>query len=392
MGNTNTLTQTSTVAGKKTRRSFLFKLIVFINIGAAFLLVLSHVASYVSPSFFWLASLMALAYPGLLLVNLLFILYWLLVKSRALFISLFAVLVGFDNLRTQIQLNLFKTEPPAHAQKLRVLSFNARLFDLYDWTGNPRTRDKIFEMVQEEAPDILCFQEFYTTSKTTRRNNLDTLLQLQKATNHHVAYTETLRESDHWGIATFSTYPVVRKGSILFNEKTNNLCIFTDLKVGEDTIRVYNVHFQSNRFKREDYEFLGNPNAKPSNDEKIIASRNIIRRLQVGAVKRAHQVKVVADHIASSPYPVIVCGDFNDPPASYTYNKISKGLQDAFVESGWGLGNTFNGLFSVLRIDYLLHDPRLVGTGYKTIKKNLSDHYAIVSDLWLKKEVPGKGE
>ncbi|ALI99960.1 endonuclease/exonuclease/phosphatase family protein [Rufibacter tibetensis] len=384
MGNTNTLSQSRTVAGKKIRRSFLFKLIVFLNIGAAALLILSHISSYVNPSVFWVASLVALAYPGLLLVNLLFILYWLLIKSRALFISVFAVLVGFDNLRGQIQMNLFETRVPANAEKVRVLSFNARLFDLYDWTGHPRTREKIFKMVQEEAPNILCFQEFYTSSKPNR-NNLDTLLKLQKATNHHVAYTETLRNSDHWGIATFSTYPVVRKGSILFNEETNNLCIFSDLKIGEDTVRVYNVHFQSNRFKREDYEFLGNPNAKPSNDEKIIASRNIIRRLQVGAVKRARQVKVVADHIESSPYPVIVCGDFNDPPASFTYNKISKGLQDAFVESGWGLGNTFNGLFSVLRIDYLLHDPKLVGTDYKTIRQNLSDHYAIVSDLWLKK-------
>ncbi|GAB2532319.1 endonuclease/exonuclease/phosphatase family protein [Rufibacter soli] len=367
----------------------MFKLIVVLNIGAAVLLVLSHVASYINPAVLWVGSLVALTFPVLLLLNLLFILYWLLIKSRAVFISLFAVLVGFNNLQTQIQLNLFPAKVPAHARQLRVLSFNARLFDLYAWTGNPRTRDKIFKMVQDESPDILCFQEFYTSSRPGR-NNLDTLLQLQKATNQHVAYTETLRKTDHWGIATFSTFPVVRRGHILFNEKTNNLCIFTDLKIGEDTVRVYNVHFQSNRFKREDYEFLGNPNAKPSNDEKLMASRNIIKRLQVGATKRAHQVKVVADHIESSPYPVIVCGDFNDPPASFTYNKISKGLKDAFVESGWGLGNTFNGLFSILRIDYLLHDANMVGSGYRTIRQNLSDHYPIVTDLWLKKAPPVK--
>ncbi|AKQ44974.1 hypothetical protein TH63_03960 [Rufibacter radiotolerans] len=380
---------TSAVAGKKVKRSFLFKLIVVLNIGAAVLFVLSHVASYINPAVLWVGSLVALTFPVLLLLNLLFILYWLLVKSRAVFISLFALLVGFNNLQAQIQLNLFPSEVPTNAQQLRVLSFNARLFDLYAWTGNPRTRDKIFKMVQDESPDIICFQEFYTSSRSGR-NNLDTLLRLQKATNQHVAYTETLRKTDHWGIATFSSFPVVRRGNILFNEKTNNLCIFTDLKIGPDTVRVYNVHFQSNRFKREDYEFLGNPNAKPSNDEKLMASRNIIRRLQVGATKRAYQVKVVADHIENSPYPVIVCGDFNDPPASFTYNKISKGLKDAFVESGWGLGNTFNGLFSILRIDYLLHDARMVGTGYRTIRQNLSDHYPIVSDLWLKKVEPVK--
>ncbi|AMM51781.1 hypothetical protein TH61_12170 [Rufibacter sp. DG15C] len=371
------------MAAQKTRRSFLFKLIVFLNIGVAVWLLLAHICSYINPGSFWVASLFALTYPGILLVNILFVVYWLLVKSRALFISLFVLLIGLDNLRAQVQLNLFPAEVPAVAEKIRVLSFNARLFDLYNWTGNPLTREKIFKMVQDEAPSVVCFQEFYTSTKAGR-NNLDTLLHLQKTTQKHVAYTETKRETDHWGIATFSTYPIVNRGNIMFNEVTNNLCIYTDIKVGPDTVRVYNVHLQSNRFKREDYEFLGNPNAKPTNDEKLTASRNIIMRLKVGAVKRAQQVEVVAKHIQQSPYPVIVCGDFNDPPASFTYNKISKGLQDAFIESGWGLGNTYDGMFSILRIDYLLHDNRMVGSGYRAIRQKLSDHYPIVSDLWLK--------
>ncbi|WP_377131189.1 endonuclease/exonuclease/phosphatase family protein [Rufibacter roseus] len=370
--------------GNKIKRSFLFKLIVFLNIGAAVALVLSHFSSYINPSFFWVASLVALTFPALLFLNLLFILYWLLVKSRAIFISMFAVLISFDNLKTQLQMNLLADELPEQAEQMRVLSFNARLFDLYRWSGNPRTREKIFKMVQEESPDIVCFQEFYT-SKKAGRNNLDTLIVLQRAKNNHVAYTETLRKTDHWGIATFSVYPIVHKGNILFNEETNNLCIYTDLLVGQDTVRVYNVHFQSNRFKREDYEFLENPGAVPSSDEKIAASRNIIRRLQVGAIKRARQVEKVAEHIKNSPYPVIICGDFNDPPASFTYNKISKGLEDAFVKTGWGVGNTYNGLYPILRIDYLLHSPEFSSSGYRTIRQNLSDHYPILADIWLPK-------
>ncbi|QHL89211.1 hypothetical protein GU926_17950 [Nibribacter ruber] len=350
--------------------------------GAALWLLVAHACSYINPAVVWPASLFALTYSGVLLVNFLFVLFWLLVKSRAVFISLFVLLLAFDNLRTQVQLNLFPAKVPEVAERVRVLSFNARLFDLYNWTGNPLTREKIFKMVQDEAPGVVCFQEFYTSTKAGR-NNLDTLLHLQKTTQKHVAYTETKRETDHWGIATFSTYPIVRRGNIMFNEETNNLCIYTDILVKEDTVRVYNVHLQSNRFKREDYEFLGNPNARPTNDEKLEASRNIIMRLKVGAVKRARQVEVVARHIQESPYPVIVCGDFNDPPASFTYNKISKGLKDAFVESGWGMGNTYNGLFSILRIDYLLHDKRMVGSGYRSIRQNLSDHYPIVADLWL---------
>ncbi|HSI91383.1 MAG TPA: endonuclease/exonuclease/phosphatase family protein, partial [Adhaeribacter sp.] len=161
------------------------------------------------------------------------------------------------------------------------------------------------------------------------------------------------------------------------------LCIFTDLKVNGDTIRVYNAHFQSNRLRREDYEFLGNPREEK---EKWLASKNILNRLKTGTIKRSNQVDVVASHIAASPYPVIICGDFNDPPSSYTYNRLRANLKDAFVESGRGFGNTYNGLIPLLRIDYILHHRRFRSSGFQVIKQDLSDHYPIMCRLELSPE------
>src|SRR5690606_21628143 len=128
-------------------------------------------------------------------------------------------------------------------------------------------------------------------------NNLKNLDTLRKNNFVHVAYTDTSRGNAFWGIATYSNFPIVRKGSIRFNEVTNNLCIFTDLKINNDTIRVYNAHFQSNLLRREDYEFLENPRGKK---EKLLASKNILHRLKTGTIKRSKQVDVVANHMEQS--------------------------------------------------------------------------------------------
>lgn len=330
----------------------------------------------------WPAALLAIGYPYLLGLNLLFILYWLFLWKRVAFISVLAILLGYGNLRTFVQLNLWeKAEAGPPAPGLKLMSFNARLFDLYNWTDNNHTRRKIFRLFQDEKPQVLCLQEFYTSLKPGFEN-LDSVLHRLPGYQYHVAYTETKRDSAHWGIATFSQYPIVGKGSILFYEKTNNLCIYTDLKIGDDTLRVYNIHFQSNSLRREDYEFLDKPNEK-ANDQKWVASKNILKRLRNGAVKRSKQVDEVAAHVAASPYPVVLCGDFNDPPSSYTYRRIGRDLKDAFVESGYGVGNTYNGLIPLLRIDYILHDARFSSRNYHKIKQNLSDHYPIQTELLL---------
>ena len=113
----------------------------------------------------------------------------------------------------------------------------------------------------------------------------------------------------------------------------------------------------------------------------MLASKNIINKIKTASVKRSKQVDAVANHIESSPYPVIICGDFNDPPSSYTYNRISGDLKDAFVESGSGFGNTYNGLIPLLRIDYILHSPQIRSTDFKTVKQNLSDHFPITCKM-----------
>lgn len=253
------------------------------------------------------------------------------------------------------------------------------LFDLYNWKKNKETRSKILTELNEINPDILCVQEFYTSEDRNDFNNLDTVRTLLNLRYVHQEYTTTLRKTDHWGIATFSKYPIVNQGKIEFNTKANNLCIFTDIVLGSDTFRVYNVHLQSISFSKEDNKFLSEVVSEKDATNEIEKSKSILRRLKRAFVKRSHQADMIALHMSTSPYKIIVCGDFNDTAASYVYHKLSQNLQDAFIQKGMGFGRTYAGEWPQFRIDYILYDSDLICTDYKRGEETFTDHYPVTA-------------
>ena len=119
-------------------------------------------------------------------------------------------------------------------------------------------------------------------------------------------------------------------------------------------------------------------------NKEVKDSKNLIRRLKNAFKKRANQADIISAHIAHCHYPVIVCGDFNDTPDSYAYKTISKGLKDAYCESGKGIGSTYNGKIPFLRIDFILHSPKFNAYNFKVNKDDLSDHFPVTCLLELK--------
>jgi len=117
------------------------------------------------------------------------------------------------------------------------------------------------------------------------------------------------------------------------------------------------------------------------NSDKIEKSRSKTKRIfykfKTAFQKRALQVNIVSEHIKDSPYPVIVCGDFNDTPVSYTYHQISKNLNDAFSETGSGIGRTYANILPAFRIDYILYDDFFDSHNYIIHTIEISDHYPI---------------
>jgi endonuclease/exonuclease/phosphatase family metal-dependent hydrolase len=351
-----------------------------LNIAAILLLFFSYLAAYVSPAGnFWWLQFFSLTYGILLSANIFFILFWLFVERKKAWYSLIAIIFGANRILAIYQPAFAQPElsvPKNSSYHIKVMSFNVHLFDLYNWSGRHEHRDKILDYLKRESPDVVCFQEYFTSDglqKGFRMN--DTLKSILAADYSHIAYTTTLHDNkDHWGIATFSKYPIVNKKTVHFRKNRKNAFIYSDITVGTDTLRVINTHLESIRFKPEDYKFMQNPG---ESEEELSSGLNILRKLKRAYTKRSQQVNVLKSEMIKSPYPVIVCGDFNDTPSSYAYHNLSEGLSDAFRESGKGFGKTYGGSLPSYRIDYILHDKKLKSIGFITSNKKLSDHYPI---------------
>ena len=339
-------------------------------------LLLSYFAPYANPKSFWLFAFFGLAYPWLLIANVLFLIWWIIRWKKLYWLSLIMIFIGWDNMK-----NLFHFGSGSENTKsgIKVLSYNVRNFDLYNWTLNKETRNKIFSFLKIESADIVCLQEFFQ-GDSGYFETLDTVINLTQSVDYHVKYTYSRKKKHHWGIATFSKYPIIFKGKVPFKYKSNNICIFSDLKIGDDTVRVYNMHLQSISFGYADYKFieaLKENNDTLDVDDIEIASKNILRRIKRAFIKRTTQTEKILAHINACRYPVIICGDFNDTPFSYTYHAFAEKYQDAFMESGSGIGNTYIGAMPSYRIDYIFHSPHFTSSNFEVQPEKFSDHYPI---------------
>lgn len=280
-----------------------------------------------------------------------------------------------------VQLTLWSLDVPEKAVSLKVMSYNVRLFDLYNWTKNEKTRDKILTFLKDEDADIVCFQEYYYTTGN-QLDTRDTLLQLLEAKYYFEHFTTKVKEPNsqggysNFGSAIYSKYPIINSEIIPFeNDRTNN-CIYVDIKRETDTVRIFNAHLGSIRFQSEDYDYIGGKGNPIKQGQKPIEQK-ILARLAIGFEKRVSQSNAVLKEVESSPYPVIVCTDMNDTPISYSYNQFSSELKDAFTVSGSGIGGTYIGNYPFLRIDYIWYDDYFQSTNFITHQNKLSDHKAV---------------
>ncbi|OFY20782.1 MAG: hypothetical protein A2W98_05260 [Bacteroidetes bacterium GWF2_33_38] len=360
-------------------KKLLHIILILTNILLVVAIVLSYLSSYISPEKFWFLPFFGLGFPYFALGNLFFLIYWIIRKRKFYFLSLIVLISGSVYLNDFVQINLSSDTKP---QSAKIMSYNVRLFDLYSWSDKMESKNSIFKLLKKEAPNIICFQEFYNDI-SDEFITLDSILTISDTKFYHDEYTFDMHDTYYFGIATVSTYPIVNKGKIRF-ENTNNICIFTDIKINDDTIRVYNNHLQSIHFKKEDYSIIDSIEQIGKKD--VAQVKNIFNKIKDASAIRAEQVEAISNHIKMSPYPVFVCGDFNDTPISYTYKKMSEGLIDAFAESGNGIGSTHNSKIPFLRIDFILHSPQISTSGFEIIECNYSDHFPISCHFEIEKK------
>ena len=319
--------------------------------------LICYSAVLIPPEKFWAAGLLGYGILPLMLINLILFVFLSFLRKKSLVLPLTGIITGILFFNITLQFNFYSPESN-QTKPIELLSYNVGSFDMARYSS-PST----IEWIVNDPAEIKCIQEFYNDSRRPELNVMERMI--SKGFSSHIFLPNQNYQQS--GLAIFTRYPVIHKGTLILNEQSANNCIYVDVQVLKDTIRIYNVHLASMRIPLSSY-------INPDNyDGKI---KSLIRKLKNGGIRRSHEIDLIIRHTESCDYPFIICGDFNDIPYSYNYLKLRNHFTNSFEESGSGYGFSFNRKLFFLRIDH-----HFVSDGIEPIRYwvdrsiNGSDHF-----------------
>lgn len=342
------------------------KIVFIVSIVTLSGLLGAYTARYVNPDFFVIPSLLGLAYPYLLVANILLLFYWTARWKKTGIVTLLILCAGIPFFTSYYGIS--RSDASSVSSDISVLSYNVRFFDKFGWSKSKQTYHKLLDYLNRFKGDFSCLQEFPANNNTFPPQEIVKSLS-----------TYPYR-SLHKDMAIFSRLPILHTGQITFDKNQTGSAHYCDVLKGKDTIRIYNIHLESYRLGNKERKFVKEITNGATHDFSQ-GVKNILSHIVRANKARARQALLLKGHIAQSPYKVILCGDFNDTPLSYTYNTIRSQLTDSFLQKGHGLGNTYIGEFPSFRIDYIFHSPGFITTDYTRHSISLSDHYPISCKL-----------
>lgn len=367
-------------------RLFTKRFFIFTNLVVVFFFLLACIAPYLDPQKWWFISVLGLAFPFLLILVFTFFCWWLFVKRRYALISGIALLLSIKSVSVFLA---FHRPEAFHEAKspdtFRIATWNVARFIEMKRNNNKgsRTRLRMMEQIQAMNADVLCLQEFFHSQASDYYPNL---IYISRNFNYPYFFFSHDNDGDkHFtGSVIFSRFPIVDSGLIRYPRPSlPEALMHADIKVNDDTIRIFTTHLQSLQFNQEDYKRIDE--IKEGDEGFVDNSKRIFSKLRTGISHRKTQADIIHQVLGDSPYPAVICGDLNDVPNSYTYFTVKGDLQDAFLKKGFGIGRTFTSLSPTLRIDYILTDRKFKIDQFERIIKKYSDHYMLISDISLKK-------
>ncbi len=348
----------------------------------AIALCLSCLSAYVSPAQVWWLSFFGLVFAPLVVTNVVFAVLWLVLgKWKDLLLPVAVIALSLCFILAFIRCPFGKKEEvKSNFTQVKVLSYNVNFFGLKASYRDSSTYARMAAFVTHEKFDVACMQEFYMHNRVWSEQEF--VQKMQHLPYRYIHYN-VRNKNNRLGLATFSRYPIIGKGDIVFSNTTNG-AIFVDIAFPFDTIRFYNVHLQSVRLGDRERDVLMDENffLDPKKDKRKVLE-SVSWKLKAAFVRRAQQVDAVAEHMKRSPYAVVVCGDFNDTPVSYAYHTMRGNLRDGFMDAGRGMMSTYSSIIPSFRIDYILYDERFRANAYYCPDITYSDHYPLVTRLRL---------
>ena len=375
---------------KRTLTGWIISVLFMFNIALLALLLLSAFSDRVSPTSIVFFAYLGLAFPFILLINLLFCCWWIItLKWKRLLYCLLTLLICHGSIQTYYPVHSQTKQLPDNC--IKVLSYNTMSFQhMYSHAANNPNR--IVQYMIESKADIICIQEYAVS--TQAQSYLLTEEQLNRALKDYPYKKVNVQvNANHTtiGIAIFSKFPIL-SARVLDIESTYNGVMEAEIDIHGKRTTLINCHLESNKLsieERSEYStFIGELKDRGINlDSKKIDDMysKMANKLTPAFKLRSAQAELVAKAVENSPNPyILVCGDFNDTPISYARRTVKGDLMDSFVESGFGLGITFNKYRFYFRIDYIMHSNNIKSYNCTVDNKiNNSDHYPIWTYLEL---------
>lgn len=363
---------------KDKKRGIFGRIIIFFLAILAFVgllaMAMSVLSSYVDPvKFVWL-SFFGLTFWVILFYNLAVFALLLLMWSRKVWISIIALLIAIPGIYKS-----FSTGSSQDGGELRVMSYNVLNFnDQYD---KEKPRDSVaydmIAMVKEYQPDVLCIQEFVPViPKMNRKDCIARCGELME-----LPYTYCHEKANFGGNVIFSRYPLSALEEDIPFADENEYGAVARVDAGpKGVFYVLNCHLVSFQLSHEEVAvFSERGNSKEQVEE---YGKSIVSKLMTAYRKRSEEVSKMLEDIPNDGRAILLCGDFNDTPLSYTYHQIYRaGFADGFVKAGHGIGRTYAGKLPLLRIDYVWTNEQIQPMSFKRIKYKGSDHYPVMLDF-----------
>jgi len=335
------------------------KLVFVLNSIAAFVLLLSCIGPFVPAEAFPFISVLSLGVPILIVINLIFLVYWVLGLKRQAWLSLFILVLGYLVMGSFIGFGT--TNDKSHKDDLKVMSYNVRNFNKYGAIDDPNIFDNTLKFVLKEDPDIICFQE------------VDYLRRAAFKERYPYQHLRFINNHDRVMMGIFSKYEILEANTLDWPNTSNNGA-YADILYQNDTIRVYNLHMESLQITASKESLV--KEAKPRLYKKLT---NIFK-------KQSFEARLYQQHKDSVDFHTIVCGDFNNTQFSNSYKIVKGEMNDTFIEKGLGLGTTYSFLGLPYRIDYILADPIFEVQSHKNYKVKYSDHFPVMASFRFQKE------
>lgn len=347
--------------------------LLVVNLLITGLLAFSAYSPYVQPVEHPVRSCFGLAFPIFLMLNGLFLLFWLVIRQyKAALLPVLGFVACYNPLLTYMPVNLRTSHVPE--KSIKLLSYNIMGFnnDVKTKEGNP-----ILNYLARSGADILCLQE-YRTEKSDKKLTQHDVEQALKDYPHHSIQLVGDGKGNLNQVACYSKFPILSARRVEYASQSNGSVAY-ELLINGDTLLLVNNHLESNKLTKADKDVYTDMLESPEKEKVESGLRLLVGKLAEASALRAPQADSVASLIDRSPHKdVVVCGDFNDSPLSYAHHTIGRHLDDAFRQSGCGLGISYNQNRFYFRIDHIFVSKTLQTYNCivdRSIKD--SDHYPV---------------